>query len=362
MSTTKPVAKKAAPSKKSGIKSFEPGEILFHEGDNAESLYIIQKGQIRLYRPKGRGFVDIAILRNGEVIGEMAYFDEDNTKRSCSAAAIVTTEVIEISFTAFEKTMAGLNPWFKTIINTLANRLRKTNEKVKQLETNSVGFGQGGKVADYVFFHTNDILKILSTIHLVLVSHGERRDSGVWELHKNKLQFYMFDVYNVSEIKYEEFFPLLKELGLVDVAKDEDGLPKIIQVKKPEDIKSIIIFLNSQRRLEDDKKVNISSKGERFLTRIVEQFKKQGVEKPKAKADISAILSDFKERKVPITDDDFKEIVSNGLAEDILVGEGNQLTSVVYYDKVVKILPSIRLNNAVKKINEAKASDGKKGY
>src|SRR5690606_25733337 len=133
----KPSATAASSQKKSGIRSFKPSEVLFHENDIAQSLFIIQTGQIRLYRPKGRGFVELAILRAGEVIGEMAYFDEKSRRRSCSAQAIVTTEVIEISFPGFEKTMAGLNPWFKTIITTLADRLRKTNERVKSLETNS---------------------------------------------------------------------------------------------------------------------------------------------------------------------------------------------------------------------------------
>ena len=352
----------AATSKKSGIKTFQAGEVLFHEGDKAESLYIIQKGQIRLYRPKGKGFVDLAILRSGEVIGEMAYFDEENRKRSCSAASIVSTDVIEISFPAFEKTMQGLNPWFKTIINTLAERLRKTNEKVKQLESNSVGFGQGGKVSDYVFFHTNDVMKILSTLHLVITTLGEKKDSGLWEVHKNKLNFYLFDIYNVSEIKYEEFQPLMIELGLMSIAKDDDGLPKIIQVKKPDDLKSMVVFLNTQRRIEDSKKLIISAKCERFLNRIAEQLDSKGVKEPKAQADISAILKDFSDRNVPITDSDFKEAISAGLAEDILVGEGNKLTAVVEYHKIKKLLPSIRLTNAIKKVNEAKVDDGKKSY
>ena len=358
--TTKPAASKKPVAKKSGIKSFAPGEVLFHESDNAVSLYIIQKGQVRLYRPKGRGFVDIAILRSGEVIGEMAYFDEKNRKRSCSAASIVNTEVIEISFEAFAKTMQGLNPWFKTIINTLADRLRKTNEKVKQLETNSVSFGQGGKVADYVFFHTNDVMKMMSVLHLVIMTYGERRDSGMWEIHKSKLRFYMFDIFNISEIKYEEFTPLLKEQNLMTLAKDDYGILNIIQVKDPDALKSIVVFMNTQRRLEDDKKINVSAKCERFLSRIIEQLDAQGVDKPQAKVDISVILSDFKERSIPISEEDLKDAIHAGLAEDILVGEGNQLSSVIVYDKLKKIYPSIMLTNAIKKINESKVSDGNK--
>ena len=40
------------------------------------------------FRPKGKGFVEIAVLRKGEVIGEMAYFDEKQSLRSCSASAL----------------------------------------------------------------------------------------------------------------------------------------------------------------------------------------------------------------------------------------------------------------------------------
>ena len=148
---------------KSGLRVLKPGEILFNDGENANSLFIIQKGQLRLFKPKGSGFIEIAVLRAGEVIGEMAYFDNaGGGKRSCSASAMVTSEVIEISFTAFGKTMEGLNPWFKTIINTLADRLRSTNSRVKELESNSSSVSYGdGKHAGYEFFKSKDIIKIL---------------------------------------------------------------------------------------------------------------------------------------------------------------------------------------------------------
>ena len=351
----------AGAQKKSGIKTYNPGDVLFHENDAATSLFIIQKGQVRLYRPKGKGFVDLAILRAGEVIGEMAYFDEKSRRRSCSAAAIVTTEVIEISFNAFAKTMQGLNPWFKTIINTLADRLRKTNEKVKALETNSVGFGKEGKVADYVFYHTVDVMKILSTMYLVFKNHGEEKD-GRWELHLNKLKFYLFDVFNVPEIKFEEFMNLLKSEHYMTIGKDEDGLPKILQIEDIDQFRSIVVFFNTQRRVEDSKKLNISNKCERFLRAIMEQFIAKGIDKPKWQCDISMILEDFKTRNVPITDEDLRDAIDAGLAEDILVGDGNKLTSVINYEKLKKVFPAIQMMNAIKRVNESKASDGKKSY
>ena len=53
----------AAPVKKSGLRTLAPGEVLFNEGDNASSMFILQKGQLRLYITKGKGFVEIAVLR-----------------------------------------------------------------------------------------------------------------------------------------------------------------------------------------------------------------------------------------------------------------------------------------------------------
>jgi CRP-like cAMP-binding protein len=356
------IVAKSKAKKKSGIRTFQPAEVLFHEGDMAESLFIIQKGQIRLYRPKGRGFVEIAILRAGEVIGEMAFFDEKSRRRSCSAAAIVTTEVIEISFNAFGKTMEGLNPWFKTIINTLANRLRKTNERVKELEHSSVGYGAGGKVGNYVFFHNADVIKILSTMYLVVKSHGEMKEAGVFEIHTNKLKFYLFDVFSIQEIKYEEFLNMLKTDHFVEMADDEDGLPRILRVKNVEDLRGMVVFFNTQRMVDDSKKLQISSKCERFLSRVLEQLNAKGLDKPKGMADISAILDDFKSRNVPISDEDFKDAVDAKLAEDILVGEGNKLTAVINYEKLKRVFPAIRMMNAIKRVNEAKANNGRQGY
>ncbi len=343
----------AQAGKKSGIRQFKPGEVIFNENDPAESLYIIQTGQIRLYRPKGRGYIDLAILRTGEVIGEMAYFDEKASRRSCSAAAIVTTEVIEISFKAFAKTMSGLNPWFKTIINTLADRLRKTNEKVKSLESNSVGFGAGGKVGDYVFFHSTDIVKMLSTMYLVFKTHSEKKEAH-FEIHENKLKFYLLDVYNVNEVKWEEFKQLLRNEEMMEVGLDEDKLPKMLKVKNVDAFRSMLVFFNTQRVTEDSKKLQISDKCQTFLKSILDQFVAKGVVEEKAEADLSAIISTYKEKNIPISDEDLIDAITAGICDDILVGAGNKLTSTVNYMKLKKLYPSIKMMNAVKKINESK--------
>ena len=57
---------------------FQHGEILFHEKDKADSLFIVQKGSVRLFLKKGAGYIDLAMVKAGEVIGEMGYFDSQS--------------------------------------------------------------------------------------------------------------------------------------------------------------------------------------------------------------------------------------------------------------------------------------------
>ncbi len=340
---------------KSGIKTFKQGAILFREKEPAESLFIIQRGQVRLFVQKGKGFVDIAILRAGDVFGEMAYFDEKDSRRSCSAEAITGLEVVEITFKAFDKTMSGVNPWFRTIVNTLAERLRKTNDKVKSLESNSVSFGSDGKLGNYVFFHNIDVVRILALIYMIYKSHGEMV-AGKLQLHFDKLKMYMIDIFNVPEIKFEEFIGILKNEAFMTIEKDETKLPKIHVIDNAETFRQFMVYFNTQRSLDNIKRINISHKGQIFLDMILKQIKGKVDGQGKAMANITVILNEFKEKNMGITQEDLMDSAHAGFVGDLVIGENGSVVTTVMASKLEKMFPCIRLQNAVKKINEKKAS------
>ncbi len=343
---------------KSGLKVLQPGEILFNENDQAQSLYIIQKGQIRLFRPKGRGFIDLAVLRAGEVIGEMAYFDANSRKRSASASAIMHTEVIEISFGALDKTMTSLNPWFKTLITTLAERLRKSNEKVKSLENNSLGFGSSGKTSEYKFFQSQDLVRILSLFFLVFKSHGTKYEDGSFVLPNARLKMYAFEIFNIQEAKYEEFLHVLKEEMIVANTQDIEGLPAI-KVQDPEIFRQLQVFFNAQRLMDDTKKLTISAKCEKFLTKVLEQIgDKEMNDDGQVQCNLSEILEWFKERNIAIGIDDFKEALAAKFCGDLVVGAGSKMFTMVQLDYLKKMFPVVRFQNAINRVNESKARQG----
>lgn len=352
----KPAAK-AAQGGKSGLRKLKPGEIIFNDGDKANSLYIIQKGQLRLFKPKGKGFVEIAVLRSGEVIGEMAYFDDDGGgKRSCSASAMVSSEVIEISFTAFAKTMSGLNPWFKTIINTLAKRLRQTNARVKELESNSTSVDYGtGKHSGYEFLKPNDILKSLGILFLVYQSHGEESDHGI-AVHRKTLDLYAKDIFSIMEAKLDAIIFILQELQYLELHNDQEGLPKVIVIKNLALIRNLFIFYNTERHLTEDKKLKIPTKTLNFLEKIWEQTKAPEGGQNIVMTPIDKIMAFWKEKNINISIDDLDIAKEHGLVGEVIVGESNQMEVEVFYERLQKNLPAMKFMDKILESNKEKSS------
>ena len=114
---TVPVANaQKAPASKSPIKKkpqnapkivvLNKGDILFKEGERSRGMYILQEGSLRLYKKKGQGFIELAVIHSGEVIGELAFFDGE--PRSASAEALSACKLIMVSFEQMEKQLGLL--------------------------------------------------------------------------------------------------------------------------------------------------------------------------------------------------------------------------------------------------------------
>lgn len=363
MTTTPP----ASSTTKSGMRALKPGEILFNEGEYAFSLYIIQKGQIRLFKPKGKGFVELGVLRTGEVIGEMAFFDEDGTgrKRSCSASAITPVEVIEISFTAFGKTMSSLNPWFKTIINTLVTRLRKTNIKVKELEDNQASVGYGGKHSGYEFMKPIEVMRTLGTLFLVFKAHGESKQGGL-AINRKTLLLYTSDMYQIMEVKLESILSVLTELKWIEVVDDEEKLPNLLILKNVDVLRQIFIFYNSERHLDDSKKLRVSEKSEILFSKMIDKVMSNPlVDIPNLKIidDIppkfvkyyllNPVLDEFKSKNISINPDHLDDGKNMGFIGELVIKDGSTFIEIDF-PKMQKLFPVIRFMNGIRKKNAEK--------
>ena len=71
-----------------GVSKVGKGEIIFDEGDAGTFMCIINSGDISVIKSDSEGNpIEIAVLRNGRVFGEMAALDGERRSASCIAAA-----------------------------------------------------------------------------------------------------------------------------------------------------------------------------------------------------------------------------------------------------------------------------------
>ncbi len=111
-------------------KELVKGEILFREGDPGDEIYIIKRGKIRIYKNIEGEEKTLAILKEGEIFGEMAVLD--GKPRSASAEALENT-ILEVLSKESILSVINSDPMIKFLIDTMVERLRTADEQLRLL-------------------------------------------------------------------------------------------------------------------------------------------------------------------------------------------------------------------------------------
>ena len=119
-------------------RTYEKGEFIFHDGDISKSMFLIQKGRVAILKPKGTSFIQLAEVHQGEMIGELAFFDPDRRPRSASAMAMTTVEVMEISYDSLQKTYEAVPDFMRKMFGSVVERIRKANDTIRKLQRDLV--------------------------------------------------------------------------------------------------------------------------------------------------------------------------------------------------------------------------------
>ena len=113
-------------------KRYRKNEVVFHEGDVGNGLFVVLKGQVRILVRSVEGKeVVIAIRRTGDFFGEMALLDDET--RSATAVASEPSELLLIrrdDFNAFLKSHSELAI---EMLAVLSRRLRATTQLVQSI-------------------------------------------------------------------------------------------------------------------------------------------------------------------------------------------------------------------------------------
>jgi CRP/FNR family cyclic AMP-dependent transcriptional regulator len=108
------------------------GEVLFHEGDPGDRLYVIVEGKVKLGRTSGDGRENLlAILGPGEMFGELSLFDPG--PRNATATAVSDAVLIRLGSEDLVTWLTGRPDVSRQLLRALARRLRRTNENLADL-------------------------------------------------------------------------------------------------------------------------------------------------------------------------------------------------------------------------------------
>lgn len=118
-------------------KTIAAGEIIFREGDDANEAYIIRQGQVEVLKAAQNGEVLLATLGEGDVLGELALFEQGMPR---SATARTKTDILcdIIARNEFEQLLGQCPPRIMPVIMMVLDRLRSSNKRITEREPPSI--------------------------------------------------------------------------------------------------------------------------------------------------------------------------------------------------------------------------------
>lgn len=110
-------------------RSFEPGQIVFREGDASDTCYIVRSGRARAVRehPDGRT-ITLATFGSGDIFGELAMFEDE--LRSATVEAVQRTSVVAVLGPDMRRLMVEHPQIAIRLVAALGRRLRETNDRL----------------------------------------------------------------------------------------------------------------------------------------------------------------------------------------------------------------------------------------
>jgi len=110
---------------------FPAGTILFVEGQACTGMFIIQKGQVRLYKKVGKEEVTIDVLKEGDFFGEMACLI--GQPRSINAVVERESQILVVQPEVLDSLFRGTSGIGLKVVANLAARLKKAYEIIEKM-------------------------------------------------------------------------------------------------------------------------------------------------------------------------------------------------------------------------------------
>ncbi len=110
-------------------RRFSAGEVVFREGDESSTCYVVKTGRARAVREHADGrALTLAHFGPGDIFGELAMFDDE--RRSATVEAVEDTETVAILGGDMRRLLRVHPDIAVKLLAALGRRLRETNERL----------------------------------------------------------------------------------------------------------------------------------------------------------------------------------------------------------------------------------------
>jgi CRP/FNR family cyclic AMP-dependent transcriptional regulator len=113
-------------------KRYPRGSLLFTEGELGDECYIIKTGTVKIFRMDDTKEVTLAILREGDYLGEMAMMKKGLT-RSASAEVMELSSIYSLKGSDFLNFLEEKPKMCIKLLEGTMERLRRANEQIYDL-------------------------------------------------------------------------------------------------------------------------------------------------------------------------------------------------------------------------------------
>jgi len=117
--------------------SYSKGEILYREGDQSDSLYIVSSGKIKIYRLSESGKEQLVrILYPGDFTGELSLFNA--SIHESNAETMAETSVCKITRTDLQRFLMKYPSIALEILSEFSSRLEKSEKQTTRFATEKI--------------------------------------------------------------------------------------------------------------------------------------------------------------------------------------------------------------------------------
>ncbi len=195
---------------------YQPGDLVFREGDTGEEMFIIQEGRIKLFKLIRGTKKVLQTVGPGEFFGEMSVLNK--RPRSLSAEAATYVRVLRFPHEGFEKLVVNNSGLANRIIRTLAERLQNADNHIENL-----------------LYHDIES-RVINALLQIAEAQGVPAEVGV---RVNITPREMAETMGIDVTQVKRVIVALKDKGIVALEKTSVVIPAIDRLEKTLELLSL---------------------------------------------------------------------------------------------------------------------------